>query len=164
MVETKRHPRCLTCQISAGEGEIQPIGGIIWKSDRWQLEHTISPMGKWGVGTLVLKTGRHVESFAELDQPEVEEFSQILHRTSQVMKEVLNPKQIFICSWGVANRHLHFVLQPLYPGQFEAFPGRVGENLSGPSLQVKMASRGEPLPEVEVLEVVEKIRQRLNGV
>ena len=159
-------PDCLTCQIDIGASEIKPIGGTIWQGRQWSLEHALSPMGKWGVGTLILKTKRHVESFSALnEEEEPKEFARILRKTIAAMQQILDPHpdKVFINSWGTETKHLHFVLQPIYPGQMEAlFADEKDRELRGPVLQVKMANLNQPLPEQKVLNIVNKLKQELN--
>jgi diadenosine tetraphosphate (Ap4A) HIT family hydrolase len=64
------------------------------------VEHTV---GSLGVGTLIVKSARHVVSVAELTSGEAAELGPIVRRTAHVVRELTQPSQVYVCLWS----HLH---------------------------------------------------------
>ncbi|MGH7780422.1 MAG: HIT family protein [Candidatus Binataceae bacterium] len=76
------------------------------------LEHIVEPIPI--AGWLVLKTVRHVESFAELTPGEAEVFGPLTRRITMAMTEVIRPTKIYLSMYmeGTNAAHLHVHLIP----------------------------------------------------
>lgn len=103
----KTSQNCLTCQILKNES-IAP-GGIIFKTKYWSCDHAFDILLP---GFLVLKTNRHIESIANLNKKEAEEFGSVLLKITQAMDKVLRPERIYVLRYGEVVRHVHFWLIP----------------------------------------------------
>ncbi|MFC1852561.1 HIT family protein [candidate division CSSED10-310 bacterium] len=106
---------CLACRLT--QGMLEPPGGKILATRYWIVEHCVGPLG---VGTLILKPVRHCVHFWELTAEESREVGPLLQQVAQIIREILNPDQIYICLWSHANwepGHIHFVLQPVWNKQ-----------------------------------------------
>lgn len=104
--EVKDIENCLTCQFNKG---ITTPGGIVFQTKHWLCDHSFdTPLP----GFLILKTRRHVESFAYLTQEEACEFGIVLFKLTKALKQVLHPEKIYILKFGEVVKHLHFWLIP----------------------------------------------------
>lgn len=98
---------CLTCQIL--RGELNPPGGIILQTKYWSCDHAYDiPLP----GFLFLKTNRHVESIASLNENEANEFGSVLLKITKAMDKILEPERIYVLRYGEVIRHVHFWLLP----------------------------------------------------
>lgn len=98
---------CLTCQIL--RGELNPPGGIILQTKYWSCDHAYDiPLP----GFLFLKTNRHVESIASLNENEANEFGSVLLKITKAMDKILRPERIYVLRYGEVIRHVHFWLLP----------------------------------------------------
>jgi diadenosine tetraphosphate (Ap4A) HIT family hydrolase len=135
---------CLACDLTSGKLDLP--GGIIHKTKHWIVDHTIGPLP---VGTLIVRPLRHCINFWELTPKEIEELGPLLHKTSLIIKTILNPDQIYICLWSHAGWkpvHIHFVLQPSWNHM-----KRTHKN-PGPFLQVDMFKKNK-LPNRKKVEI-----------
>jgi diadenosine tetraphosphate (Ap4A) HIT family hydrolase len=118
-------------------------GGVIAETAHWVVDHTF---GSLGVGTLIVKPKRVVLSVADLTPEESGELGPLLQRTTQVVRELTRPSQVYLCLWSHMNRepgHIHFVVQPVS----EELMARHDKH--GPQLQVALFEAGEPPDEAE---------------
>lgn len=140
----------MACDLSAGR---QPLpGGLIHRTHHWLVEHCIGPLG---VGTLVVKTERHVLHLAELTASEARELGPLLTGTSQVVTQLCGPAQVYACLWSHAGGvpgHIHFVIQPVRE------PRRKLPGTFGPALQVAMFARNRRLKAAEVEQFADRAR------
>ena len=104
---------CTTCRLNRGDLDNR-VGGCIYQDDLWVLEHAMAAFPF--VGWLVLKTRRHVESFADLTPEEAASFGPLARRIIQGMTHLLNPEKIYLSMYGEAQgfSHLHVHLIPRY--------------------------------------------------
>lgn len=139
---------CITCRYN--RDEIVPLGGVIYQSDLWRLEHMSEPLPM--VGWLVLKPMRHVEHFAELTKGEAETFGPLTRRITRTMTEVLQPVKIYLSMYMEAQgfAHLHVHLIPRFADTPQARRGtgvfdylrecmKSGRNLADPAEAVRCA-------------------------
>lgn len=134
---------CFACGLTNGDGDLP--GGRIFETSHWVVEHCVGPLG---VGTLVLKPGRHVVQVAELSLSEAEELGPLLTRLTSAIRELSRSDQVYVCLWSHKDWepvHIHFVLQPAWGHMRETFPA------AGPTLQNAMFARGE-LPDRDGVE------------
>jgi diadenosine tetraphosphate (Ap4A) HIT family hydrolase len=127
---------CLACDLA--RGRIEPPGGTICAEDGWVVEHCVGPLG---VGALIVKPSRHVTHVWELTEEEAGALGPLLRRVSGAIAELLHPDQVYVCLWSHAGwtaGHLHFVLQPVWDSQREAY------ERPGPFLQAAMFDAGAP--------------------
>ncbi len=126
---------CYACQLTQGQKDLP--GGRIHRTRHWVVEHCTGP---FGVGTLIVKPLRHCLHLWELTSQETAEMGPLLHEVSQVVSELLQPSQVYVCLWSHAEwqpQHLHFVVQPSWENL---------KNISdkpGPYLQAAMLQAGE---------------------
>jgi ATP adenylyltransferase len=135
---------CLAC-------EVDPPGGVILDTDHWRVEHTV---GSLGVGTLIVKPRRHVLHVGELRDDESAELGPVLRDVSRVVQELAGADQVYVCLWSHADgvpAHIHFVVQPVAAGTVPY----------GPSLQVALFERDEPLDANAASDVAERARRLL---
>jgi diadenosine tetraphosphate (Ap4A) HIT family hydrolase len=144
---------CLACDLASGKQP--PVGGTIYRTERWTVEHCVGPLG---VGTLIVKPLRHVVRFAELTRVEAAEFGPLLHNVTSAIGEELGPDQTYITEWshaGFVAGHIHFVVQPAWDANRERF------ERPGPFTQVAMFEANEPLDEAEVVAFCDRMRARM---
>ena len=133
---------CLACDLSAGRRELP--GGCIYVGRLWAVEHCISPLP---VGTLICKPRRHCEHVWELTSEEAEELGPLLRRATQVIQQLSQPNQVYVCLWSHAGwqpGHIHFVLQPVWRAQAEQ------HTQPGPLLQAELFAANQAPLAVEV--------------
>jgi len=126
---------CLACDLAAGRLELP--GGVIHESPRFYVEHCVGPLG---LGTLLVKPRRHVTRVGELTEDEAAELGRLLHRSAQVVDELVRPEQVYTCQWSHAGRtpgHIHWVVQPATTADLDAL------GTYGPGLQLAMFQRGD---------------------
>jgi ATP adenylyltransferase len=101
---------CLACDLA--EGRLPLPGGVIHETPGWLVEHTVGPLN---VGTLIVKSKRHVTRVAELTEQEASELGPLLRRAAAVVDELVTPEQVYTCLWSHAGGtpvHIHYVVQP----------------------------------------------------
>ena len=134
---------CLACDLT--HGRVPLPGGVVRTTPYWRVEHCVGPLG---VGTLLVKPVRHVESVADLTTEESADLGPLLTWTAGVVDKLVAPEQVYVCLWSHAGRergHVHFVVQPATAEAIDSHGGY------GPALQTAMFARGE-LPEASAVE------------
>ncbi|MEM8545699.1 MAG: diadenosine tetraphosphate hydrolase [Cyanobacteria bacterium P01_H01_bin.119] len=143
-------PGCLACQTLSGE--ILVPGGIIAENDWWLADHCL---GAYGIGSVVVKTKAHRETMADLSANEAAALGFFLQQISAAMEKALGAERIYINLWmDEAPFHVHFVLQPRYPGKEEL-------GLKGIELQVFRAL-DKPPAAAQAAAAAIKIREQFN--
>ncbi len=146
---------CLACDLTHGRASLP--GGVIHATSSWRVEHCVGPLG---VGTLLVKPLRHVQSVGELTSEESAELGPLLIRATDVVDKLVNPEQVYVCLWSHAGRqrgHVHFVVQPVTTELIEA------HGAYGPALQTAMFEAGES-PDPDAVEgFCHQARSLLNG-
>jgi diadenosine tetraphosphate (Ap4A) HIT family hydrolase len=135
---------CLACALS--EDRLPRPGGLLHRTDGWLVDHCTGPLG---VGTLIVKPERHVLHVADLTSTEAAELGPLLRLGSQVVTDLCQPDQVYVCLWshaGFQPVHIHFVVQPV----MNADARSVGS--AGPTYQSAMFAAKAPLPIEEVEE------------
>ena len=146
---------CLACDLTHGRRKLP--GGPIAMTSYWRVEHCVGPLG---VGTLLVKPQRHVESVAELSDGEAAELGPLLTRVAEVVSRLCEPEQVYVCLWSHAGRepgHVHFVVQPATSKVMDAHGGAYG-----PALQTEMFRR-DVTPDVEAVEDLAARARELMG-
>ena len=134
---------CLACDLSEGRRPLP--GGLIDKTERWRVEHTVGPLG---IGTLIVKPKSHVVRVADLTEEEAMELGPLLRRTAALVTQLVEPEQVYVTLWSHADAvpgHIHWVIQPVTRadmGEFDDY---------GPTLQVKMFERAQ-IPDPSAIE------------
>lgn len=123
---------CLACRLNR-KPELVP-GGRIFEGKFWNIEHCITT---FGVGSVVIKTKRHIEQYSDCSQEETEEFGELFFKLNKAVEEVCKPEQIYISKWGEETDHFHLLIQPVFRETRQRF------NLKGPTLQAKMVEKKE---------------------
>src|SRR5438093_7877260 len=90
---------CLACELTSGARQLP--GGVIWETQHWVVEHCVGPLG---VGTLLVKTKRHVTRVGELLSDESAELGPLLVRTAAVVDELVSPEQVYTWLFSHAGR------------------------------------------------------------
>jgi diadenosine tetraphosphate (Ap4A) HIT family hydrolase len=145
-------PTCFTCQTIA-KTTTAP-GGIVFENEYWLADHCV---GAFGVGAIVLKTKAHRENVWELTPEESQSLGDALKTVSGAIVQALRADRVYVSLW-VDQRpyHVHFVLQPRYPGNLEAW------GLKGLKLQLVRWLRGKPNL-ADARNAAEKIREFLKA-
>ncbi|NJO43029.1 MAG: diadenosine tetraphosphate hydrolase [Cyanobacteria bacterium RU_5_0] len=142
---------CLACQTIAGTKAVP--GGVILENDSWIADHCL---GAFGMGAIVLKTKAHRENLWELTPEESSSLGFALKTLSGAMVEALGAERVYVSLWvDQPPYHVHFVLQPRYPGNSEAW------GLKGWKLQLVRLFRGKP-DSTKAAEASKKIRDYLS--
>lgn len=125
---------CLACDLTSGAVALP--GGTLHRGRGWLVEHCVGP---WGLGTLVVKPGRHVVAMADLTDAEAAELGPLLRLAARVAGQVVEAEQVYVCLWSHADAvpgHIHYVVQPVTGEQVAA------AGLHGPALQMHMFRQG----------------------
>lgn len=145
-VVTDHCPDCLACRIVAGVVSVP--GGIIAENTWWLADHCL---GKHGLGAIVVKTRAHRENLWDLTPNEAASLGPFLQQVTNAMQIALKAERIYINSWvDQPPYHVHFVLQPRYPGKTEL-------GLQGLELQIYRALQAQP-KEDDVIAIATSIR------
>jgi hemoglobin len=134
---------CLACDLAHGRAPLP--GGLVVETESWRVEHCVGPLG---VGTLLVKPVRHVESVGDLSVEESAELGPLLTRVAGVVQQLVEPEQVYVCLWSHAGRaagHVHFVVQPATTAAIEAHGGAYG-----PALQAAVFEAGDAPDEAAV--------------
>lgn len=134
---------CLACDLA--HDRLPLPGGVVQATALWRVEHCVGPLG---VGTLLVKPLRHVESVGGLTSEESAELGPLLTRVAGVVQRLVSPEQVYVCLWSHAGRapgHVHFVVQPATADAIEAHGGAYG-----PTLQTAMFEARETPDAAEV--------------
>jgi ATP adenylyltransferase len=143
---------CFACALS--EGRLPLPGGLIFRTDRWLVEHCV---GSLGLGTLIVKPERHVTSVAALEDDEVRELGPLLRQASSVASRLVDADQVYNCLWSHAGGvpvHVHYVIQPVTQAQVATYGSR------GPALQAATLSTA-PGPDPRDVERIAEHAHRL---
>jgi diadenosine tetraphosphate (Ap4A) HIT family hydrolase len=146
---------CLCCDITAGR--LPAPGGTILDTGRWHVDHILDSLG---VGTLIVKPVRHVTSVGALDPDEAAELGPVLQRVSQVVQELTDAGQVYVCLWSHAGgtaTHIHFVVQPITKAHSDRYGGY------GPHLQQAMFAADELLDRNGAIAFAAQARQLLTA-
>jgi diadenosine tetraphosphate (Ap4A) HIT family hydrolase len=144
---------CLCCDLTSGR--LTAPGGAIHDTRHWRVDHCIDSLG---VGTLIVKPVRHVTSVGALEPDESAELGPLLQRVAQVVQELTEAEQVYVCLWSHAGgtaTHIHFVVQPVTKEQMEKY-GRYG-----PHLQQAMFAADELLDRNAAVALAAAARERL---
>jgi hemoglobin len=135
---------CLACDLTHGRRPLP--GGLVHATPSWRVEHCVGPLG---VGTLLIKPLRHVESVGAMSEEESAELGPLLVRTADAVQRLTAPEQVYVGLWSHAGRapgHVHFVVQPATSEAIDTHGGAYG-----PALQAAMFEADE-LPEKATVE------------
>jgi diadenosine tetraphosphate (Ap4A) HIT family hydrolase len=143
-------PTCFACQTV--QGVTTAPGGIVFENQFWLADHCI---GAFGVGSIVVKTKAHRANLWELTPEESQSLGPILQAVSNAIIQALGAERVYVSLWvDQPPYHVHFVLQPRYPGHSEAW------GLKGWKLQFIRLLRGKPDP-VRAEAAAQKVREFL---
>lgn len=141
---------CLACQTI--QGTVTVPGGVIYENDQWIADHCL---GAFGIGSIVVKTKAHRENLWQLSPEEATSLGSTLQIVSDAIVRALGAERVYVSLWvDQQPYHVHFVLQPRYSGNTEAW------GLKGWKLQVVRLFRGKPDPQAAA-EAAEKVRSVL---
>jgi diadenosine tetraphosphate (Ap4A) HIT family hydrolase len=146
---SKDNPECLACQILAGEVTVP--GGIIAENEWWIADHCLGP---YGLGAIVIKTKAHRSNLWELTPEESTSLGPFMQDISEAVAKALEAERVYVSLWvDQPPYHVHFVLQPRYPGKREL-------GLKGLELQV-FRGLSQPPTEAEMAAAAHRIRAYL---
>ena len=84
----------------------QPEGGWVLRGQRWAVSsNPLIPVPGW----ILIQTVRHVESLADLDEPEAQELGGVLRRTYRALQAVTGQDRVYSLSMGEQVRHVHIL-------------------------------------------------------
>jgi diadenosine tetraphosphate (Ap4A) HIT family hydrolase len=137
---------CLACQIIKGEFEVP--GGVIAENDWWVADHCLGP---YGLGAVVVKSKVHRENLWQLTLEESASLGPFMADLSEAIAKALEAERVYVSLWvDQLPYHVHFVLQPRYPGKHEL-------GLKGLELQV-YRSLSHPPREDDMAAAAQRIR------
>jgi diadenosine tetraphosphate (Ap4A) HIT family hydrolase len=145
---------CLACQLA--NGDLNLPGGLIHGTPYWRVEHCVGPLG---LGTLIVKSVRHVTSVGALLDDEAIELGPLLRQTSMIVSQLVKADQVYNCLWSHAGGepvHIHYVIQPVTKVQMSI----VGAH--GPQLQTAMFAAGDSPNSEDVDRVATAARKRFS--
>jgi diadenosine tetraphosphate (Ap4A) HIT family hydrolase len=99
---------CIDCKIY--RGELIPPGGIIFKNDKWVLNHAEKKIP----GHLILKPIKHYLSIAEFDQQLTDDLGWIFKWINNAILSVCKPDKVYTASFGDRFPYVHFHFIPRY--------------------------------------------------
>ncbi len=144
-----RQSECLACQILTGTVTVP--GGIIAENDWWVADHCLGP---YGLGSVVIKSKVHRENLWQLTPEESTSLGPFMQDVSEAIAKALQAERVYVSLWvDQPPYHVHFVLQPRYPGKREL-------GLKGLELQV-FRSLSKPPQDEEIATAAERIRAYL---
>jgi diadenosine tetraphosphate (Ap4A) HIT family hydrolase len=144
-------PGCLACDLAQGRRALP--GGLITETGGWRVEHCVGPLG---VGTLLVKPSRHIETVADLSPDEAVALGPLLSKTAAIVTALCDPEQVYVCLWshaGGRRGHIHFVVQPVTKQVMGQYDDR-----HGPALQLAMFDAGDVPDVAAVDDLVAKAR------
>jgi diadenosine tetraphosphate (Ap4A) HIT family hydrolase len=140
---------CLACQTLRGQTEVP--GGTIAENDWWVADHCLGP---YGLGAVVMKTKVHRENLWQLTPAESASLGPFMADLSEAIAKALEAERVYVSLWvDQLPYHVHFVLQPRYPGKHEL-------GLRGLELQV-YRSLSHPPSEAAMAAAAQRIRNYL---
>jgi diadenosine tetraphosphate (Ap4A) HIT family hydrolase len=143
------HGDCLACQIL--KGEVKVPGGIIAENEWWVADHCLGP---YGLGSIVIKSKVHRENLWQLTPEESTSLGPFIQEVSEAIAKALEAERVYVSLWvDQPPYHVHFVLQPRYPGKHEL-------GLKGLELQV-FRTLSKPPSDAEIAHAAHRIRAYL---
>lgn len=140
------HAECLACQTL--KGQVNVPGGTIAENDHWTADHCLGP---YGLGSVVVKSKVHRENLWQLTAAETASLGPFMAELSEAIAKALAAERVYVSLWvDQLPYHVHFVLQPRYPGKQEL-------GLKGLELQV-FRSLSPPSREAEMADAARRIR------
>jgi diadenosine tetraphosphate (Ap4A) HIT family hydrolase len=103
---------CAACDSVRGRRAVP--GGPVHVDPSWQVDHRPGPA--LVLGYLFVKTTRHVESLAELNEEEAAALGPVMRATCRAVEDVLGAQRVHVASWGEGVRHVHFHVLPRTAG------------------------------------------------
>ena len=150
--------RCLICQGPDGDAGLLRVG--VWEDRLWRV--TTSLFAEH-LGFSYLEPKRHIPYITDLDGEEAATLGPTLARVSASLKEVTGAELVFVLVFGGTIPHLHLHLVPFRPGdpEPELVPGDKQVRILPNGLQVSISKDFPPLPEDQLREAADRIRERL---
>jgi diadenosine tetraphosphate (Ap4A) HIT family hydrolase len=152
---------CAICRGPAADEELDRVE--VWRDDHWRL--SMSRRGST-LGFSYLEPIRHIPYLADLNGLEAATFGPAIARASAVLREATGGALVYAYVFGGGIAHVHVHLAPNEPRgvlNTEVISGRV-EHRKLPSGATEMTSLDHPeLPESELAEVIERVRQAMAG-
>jgi diadenosine tetraphosphate (Ap4A) HIT family hydrolase len=100
-----------SCNVCAElAGRVAAPGGVVFQDEWWQVAHHTGPYTD--PGELIVKARRHVESVAQLTDPESAALGPVLRAAVMAVERVVRPERVYVASYGERVRHVHFFLLP----------------------------------------------------
>jgi len=97
---------CLACSIA--KKEFSPFGGLIYESDNFFISQDIEvPIP----GFLIISSKRHIKSILDFSPSELDEFSQILFKARNALKQIASIESITFIQKEI-RPHFHLWLLP----------------------------------------------------
>ena len=150
---------CAICRGPAADDELDRVE--VWRDDLWRLS-----MSRHGptVGFAYLEPIRHIPFLADLDGPEAAAFGPAIARASSVLREASGAELVYAYVFGGGIGHLHVHLAPNQPDgvlNTAIIEGRIEERkLASGATDIVSLDHPE-LPEAEVSDVIERVRQAM---
>lgn len=147
--------RCMSCDISSGK--LQVVGEI-YKSQYFEIHQDQEACIP---GFIIIASKRHVISFADLTDEELEDFIYQISKIKKALKIVLNINQVYFIQKEAENRHFHAWLFPRYDWMLDI--QKYGTSISSISFIYDYSRDFRNTPEnlKEVEKAIEKLKKVL---
>ena len=153
---------CLLCDPPAADKELRRVE--VWADDLWRL--TVSLFAEVP-GFSYLEPKRHIPHVTDLDGAEARTFGPVMATVTTALQEATQSDRVYVYVFGGGIPHLHVHLAPHREGDAlneQMIKGEIVRQEGGPSGAAFYTSADyPPLPEEELREVAERIRERLQS-
>jgi diadenosine tetraphosphate (Ap4A) HIT family hydrolase len=99
---------CPICDEVAGQRSAP--GGTIYDDGLWLVSHHLGPCTD--PGELIVKLRRHVESLADVNDPEAAALGPLLRAAAEAVDRVVRPERVYVAAFSERVRHVHFYVLP----------------------------------------------------
>jgi diadenosine tetraphosphate (Ap4A) HIT family hydrolase len=154
---------CVLCRGVEGDSELGRVQ--VWEDDLWRLTTSVHAT-ETVRGFSFLEPKRHVPDITTLDGPEAATLGAVIARVTATLKDVTGAELVYVYVFGGHVDHLHLHLAPHWQGDSLSDSILRGDFLEEPlpSGAVAITSKDfPPVPEDELRDTVERIRDRLHA-
>lgn len=159
---TNSHLDCVICRGRAGDEELQRVE--VWENELWRLTSSLSAEVP---GFSYLEPKRHISDITALDGEEARTLGEVLAKVTSLLREETGAQLVYVYVFGGGIPHLHIHLAPHRTND------ALNDSMIRGELVVEKLENGAerivskefpPLPEDELRDMAERVRQRLLAV
>lgn len=150
---------CLTCSII--QGDIIPVGGIIYQDDCVVLHHCIDINIP---GYLILSPIKHTETYSQLNERDLLEMAIIMKFAVAALEALDGVDKVYIANFGEETTHFHMHIFPRYHGMLThlARDIRTDQKVDGAKLlsycRKRYKTTSECMETNEILAVIQQVK------